>query len=130
MSHILVLLGYLQVAGFDFSRDQLLVASSRQDLQRKACYKNIVWIEGDALNLPFTESSAVSILDFNKSSEPFTCFVQEWMIDNVVVPVATSYGLPRNTGRELEKLALEVGFSHAKHYETGGDLMGNLVATR
>ncbi|CBI28575.3 unnamed protein product, partial [Vitis vinifera] len=34
------------------------------------------------------------------------------------------------TGKELEKLALETGFSHAKHYEIGGGIMGNLVATR
>lgn len=33
-------------------------------------------------------------------------------------------------GKELEKLALEVGFSKAKHYEVSGGLMGNLVATR
>lgn len=35
-----------------------------------------------------------------------------------------------DAGRELEKLALEAGFSNAKHYEIGGGLMGNLVATR
>lgn len=34
------------------------------------------------------------------------------------------------TGNELEKLALEVGFTAAKHYEIGGGLMGNLVSTR
>lgn len=34
------------------------------------------------------------------------------------------------TGKELEKLTLEVGFSNARHYEIGGGLMGNLVATR
>ena len=33
-------------------------------------------------------------------------------------------------GKELEKLALEAGFADAKHYEIGGGLMGNLVATR
>ncbi|KAH7841038.1 hypothetical protein Vadar_024798 [Vaccinium darrowii] len=33
-------------------------------------------------------------------------------------------------GKELEKLALEVGFENSKHYEIGGGLMGNLVATR
>lgn len=34
------------------------------------------------------------------------------------------------TGKELESLALEVGFSKGKHYEIGGGLMGNLVAVR
>lgn len=161
------------VTGYDFSRDQLLVASSREDFLMKVCHSNIVWIEGDALDLPFPEAcfdaitvgyglrnlvdkpkamkeifkvlkpgSKVSILDFNKSAEPLTTSIQEWMIDNVVVPVASNYGLAKEykylknsireflTGRELEKLALETGFSQAKHYEIGGGLMGNLVATR
>lgn len=86
--------------------------------------------------------SRVSILDFNKSSQPVTSLIQEWMIDNVVVPVATGYGLEEEyrylkssikeflTGKELESLALEVGFSKGKHYEIGGGLMGNLVAVR
>lgn len=30
-----------KVIGFDFSREQLLVASSRQHLLSKVCYKNI-----------------------------------------------------------------------------------------
>ena len=33
-------------------------------------------------------------------------------------------------GEELEKLGREAGFTVAKHYELGGGLMGNLVATR
>jgi hypothetical protein len=32
--------------------------------------------------------------------------------------------------KELEELAKEAGFSAAKHYELGGGLMGDLVATR
>lgn len=35
-----------------------------------------------------------------------------------------------NTGKELEELALDVGFSKARYYEIGGSLMGNLLATR
>lgn len=35
-----------------------------------------------------------------------------------------------NAGKELEMLALEVGFSRARHFEIGGGLMGVLVATR
>ncbi|KAK1325130.1 hypothetical protein QJS10_CPA01g01265 [Acorus calamus] len=84
----------------------------------------------------------VSVLDFNKSTNALTMVIQEWMIDNVVVPVASGYGLRDEyaylkrsiaeflTGKELEELAKEVGFSKAKHYEIGGGLMGNLVATR
>ncbi|OMO80150.1 UbiE/COQ5 methyltransferase [Corchorus olitorius] len=161
------------VKGLDFSKEQLSIASSRQYLLSKACYNNIEWVEGDALDLPFSNGyfdaitmgyglrnvvdkrqamremfrvlkpgSRVSILDFNKTTQLLTAMFQEWMIDNVVVPTATVYGLAKEyqylktsikeflTGEELEKLALEVGFSKARHYEIGGGLMGNLVATR
>ncbi|CAN8313053.1 unnamed protein product [Cochlearia groenlandica] len=114
--------------------------------------------------------SRVSILDFNKSNQSVTTFMQvlfyvrdvcgsvyyfctfcnenwfwlckDWMIDNVVVPVATMYGLAKEyeylkysingylTGEELETLALEAGFSSARHYEISGGFMGNLVAVR
>ncbi|CAL9114533.1 unnamed protein product [Musa acuminata var. zebrina] len=163
----------LQVYGLDFSREQLSVASRREDLYWKACYKNIEWIEGDALDLPFSDGyfdaitigyglrnlidrqkamreifrvlkpgSKVSILDFNKSTSSLVNMLQEWIIDNVVVPTASEYGLSQEykylktsideflTGKELEKLAKEVGFSKAEHYEIGGGFMGNLVATR
>ncbi|WOL20705.1 2-phytyl-1,4-beta-naphthoquinone methyltransferase, chloroplastic isoform X1 [Canna indica] len=162
-----------EVLGLDFSREQLSIASRRQEFYWKACYKNIEWIEGDALDLPFSDSyfdaitigyglrnlvdrqkamheiyrvlkpgSKVSILDFNKSTSSLINKFQEWIIDNVVVPAAASYGLSQEykylkssiaeflTGKELEKLAEEAGFSKAKHYEIGGGLMGNLVATR
>ncbi|KNA21291.1 hypothetical protein SOVF_044500 [Spinacia oleracea] len=162
-----------QVTGLDFSRNQLLVASLRQKERSTPCYKNIEWLEGDALNLPFRDDHfdaitmgyglrnvrdkeraieeiyrvlkpgcKASILDFNKSMEPITGVIQELMIDNVVVPIATSYGLAEEyrylkssiqeflTGKELEQLALAVGFSDVKFYEIAGGLMGNLVATR
>nr|XP_011464056.1 PREDICTED: 2-phytyl-1,4-beta-naphthoquinone methyltransferase, chloroplastic isoform X2 [Fragaria vesca subsp. vesca] len=167
-----------KVIGLDFSKEQLSVASSRQKLKSKACYMNIEWVEGDALDLPFSNGqfdaiamgyglrnvvdkrkamqeifrvlkagSRVSILDFNKSANPVTASFQEMMIDNVVVPVASGFGLEEdyrylkrsireflteisvNAGEELEKLALDVGFSDARYYEIGGGLMGNLVAT-
>ncbi|KAK7367836.1 hypothetical protein VNO80_09854 [Phaseolus coccineus] len=162
-----------KVIGLDFSKDQLSIASSRQQLLSKKCFTNIEWVEGDALNLPFMDGwfdaitmgyglrnvvdkhkamqeifrvlkagSTVSILDFNKSNESLTSAITEWMIDNVVVPVASAYGLSEEyrylkssireflTGKELEELALEVGFSAARHYEIGGGLMGCLVAKR
>ncbi|XAR48089.1 hypothetical protein NMG60_11030801 [Bertholletia excelsa] len=162
-----------KVIGFDFSKEQLSVASSRQHISSKACYENIKWLEGNALHLPFSDcyfdaitigyglrnvvdfhkameevyrvlkpGSKASILDFNKSTDTFSALIQGWMIDNVVVPVATVYGLATEykylkssieeflTGKELEKLALEAGFSSAKHYEIAGGLMGILVATR
>ncbi|XP_050278283.1 2-phytyl-1,4-beta-naphthoquinone methyltransferase, chloroplastic-like [Quercus robur] len=150
------------------------VGSNGKGLAPNACYNNIEWVEGDALELPFSDGyfdaitmgyglrnvvdkeramqemfrvlkpgSRVSVLDFNKSTQPFTNLIQiVWMIDNVVVPVATGYGLAKEyeylnssikeflTGKELERLALQVGFSNARHYEISGGLMGNLVATR
>ncbi|XP_061372756.1 2-phytyl-1,4-beta-naphthoquinone methyltransferase, chloroplastic [Gastrolobium bilobum] len=162
-----------KVTGLDFSKEQLLIASSRQCSLSKKCFTNIEWVEGDALELPFADGwfdaitmgyglrnvvdkhkamqeilrvlkpgSRVSILDFNKSNEWLTFSITEWMIDNVVVPVASGYGLSEEyrylkssireflTGKELEKLALEVGFSTARHYEISGGLMGCLVAKR
>jgi ubiquinone/menaquinone biosynthesis C-methylase UbiE len=41
----------------------------------------------------WTAGSRASILDFNKSSSLFTTSLQSWMIDNVVVPLASGYGL-------------------------------------
>ncbi|KAI4354430.1 hypothetical protein L6164_003291 [Bauhinia variegata] len=160
-----------KVTALDFSKDQLMIASSRQNLLSKECFRNIEWVEGDALNLPYSDGcfdaitmgyglrnvvdkrkalqellgvlkagSRVSILDFNKSDQPMTTSITEWMIDNVVVPVASGYGLSEEyaylkssireflTGKELEELALEVGFSTAQHYEISGGLMGCLVA--
>ncbi|MED6160611.1 hypothetical protein PIB30_052981 [Stylosanthes scabra] len=160
-----------KVTGIDFSKEQLLIASSKQS--SKNCFSNIEWVQGDALDLPFADGcfdaitmgyglrnvvdrpkamqeisrvikagSRVAILDFNKSDDLLTSTITEWMIDNVVVPVASGYGLSEEyrylkasirgflTGKELEKLALEVGFSNARHYEISGGFMGCLVAKR
>ncbi|GAB4826256.1 hypothetical protein Ancab_009121 [Ancistrocladus abbreviatus] len=202
-----------KVIGLDFSKKQLQIALSRKNLRLKASYKNIEWVEGNALDLPFCDDyfdaitmgyglrnvvdkekavaemfrvlkpgSKVSILDFNKSNHqlppyfrestrytprlmfkttidqgpqhlrPTACkanlewlifnTTHEWMIDNVVVPIGSSYGLAEEckylkssiqeflTGEELEQLALTAGFSNAKFYEVAGGLMGNLVAMR
>ncbi|KAG8383193.1 hypothetical protein BUALT_Bualt05G0159100 [Buddleja alternifolia] len=162
-----------KVIALDFSTEQLQIAASRQHERTKACFKNIEWIEGDAIDLPFSDSSfnaatigyglrnvvdrkkaleqmfrvlkpgsKLSVLDFNKSSSPLTSSIQDWMIDSVVVPVASGYGLASEyqylknsikeylTGKELENLALEVGFSEAKFFEIEAGFMGNLVATR
>ncbi|KAL0385518.1 UNVERIFIED_CONTAM: 2-phytyl-1,4-beta-naphthoquinone methyltransferase, chloroplastic [Sesamum radiatum] len=164
-----------KVIALDFSKEQLQVAASRQRERSKSnpCYKNIEWFEGDAINLPFPDSTfdaatigyglrniidrkkaleqmhrvlkpgaKLSVLDFNKSTSQITSTLQDWMIDHLVVPVASWYGLTSEyrylknsikeylTGAELEKLALEAGFSEAKHYEIAGGFMGNLVAKR
>ncbi|KAG2701946.1 hypothetical protein I3760_06G069200 [Carya illinoinensis] len=96
-----------KVTGLDFSKEQLSVASLRRNMSLKTCYKNIDWVEGDALDLPFPDGyfdaitmgyglrnvvdkyramqemfrvlkpgSRVSILDFNKSTQPFTASIQ------------------------------------------------------
>ncbi|XP_050205695.1 2-phytyl-1,4-beta-naphthoquinone methyltransferase, chloroplastic isoform X2 [Mercurialis annua] len=96
-----------KVTGLDFSKEQLLIASSRQKLRARDCYKNIDWVEGDATNLPFSEyqfdavtmgyglrnvidkyramlemyrvlkpGAKVSVLDFNKSTQPFVASFQ------------------------------------------------------
>ncbi|KAK8471910.1 hypothetical protein PHAVU_002G064000 [Phaseolus vulgaris] len=44
-----------KVIGLDFSKDQLSIASSRQQLLSKKCFTNIEWVEGDALDLPFMD---------------------------------------------------------------------------
>lgn len=162
-----------KVIGLDFSKEQLSVASSRLRSRSKACYNNIMWIEGNALALPFPDcyfdaitigfglrnvidfqkameetfrvlkpGSTASVLEFNKSSDILVTSIRDWIIDSVVVPTASVYGVAEEykylkssiqgfiTGRELEKLALESGFSKAKHYEIIRGLMGNLVATK
>ncbi|CAA0814121.1 2-phytyl-1-4-beta-naphthoquinone methyltransferase- chloroplastic [Striga hermonthica] len=164
-----------KVIALDFSKELLEIAASRQHewSKSKPCYENIEWIHGDAVALPFPDSSfdaatisyglrnvvdrkkaleemvrvlkpgaKLSVLDFNKSTNRLTSKIQDWMIDYIVVPVATWYGLASEyrylknsikeylTGKELEKLALEAGFSEAKHYEIACGSMGNLVATR
>ncbi|KAL4198702.1 hypothetical protein AMTRI_Chr03g47380 [Amborella trichopoda] len=77
-------------------------------------------------------------------NEKRSCYnnLTEWTIDNVIVPIASQFGVKHEytylkrsieefaTGRELEELASNVGFSEAKHYEFLGGFMGNLVATR
>lgn len=162
-----------KVTGLDFANEQLTIASERQAGSSNTCYRNIEWVQGDALNLPFADfsfnavtvgyglrnvvditqalreiyrvlrkGSTVSVLDFNRSSDSTTTtFIQDLVLDNVVVPVANGYGLGDDyaylktsianfpTGKQQEKLALEVGFSRARHYEIAGGLMGVLVAT-
>ncbi|CAI9092961.1 OLC1v1028346C1 [Oldenlandia corymbosa var. corymbosa] len=86
--------------------------------------------------------SRISVLDFNKSDNPLMTSFQEWTLDNVVVPIASSQGVAEEyrylkesirgylTGKELEYLALEAGFSTAKHFVLDLGLMGHLVATK
>ena len=87
--------------------------------------------------------SRLAVLDFNKSASSVTTAVQSAFLDLLVVPVATAAGAADEyqylkgsieryyTGAELERLALNAGFSTAVHYELSpGGLMGCLVATK
>jgi demethylmenaquinone methyltransferase/2-methoxy-6-polyprenyl-1,4-benzoquinol methylase len=68
--------------------------------------------------------------------------VQQWYLDNFVVPIATNLGLKEEyayispslerfpIGQEQINLALEVGFLHATHYPIANDMMGVLVVIR
>eukprot|EP00898_Chlorokybus_atmophyticus_P007801 jgi/Chlat1/8021/Chrsp7S00632 len=86
--------------------------------------------------------SRVAILDFNNSTDALASSAQGWMLDNVVVPVAKSFGVGPQyeylrpsievypTGPELETLAVEAGFARAMFYEIAAGLMGCLVASK
>ena len=68
--------------------------------------------------------------------------LQGWALENVVVPMARSYGLGQEyeylrpsiqrfpTGPQQVSLARQAGFAKAVHYEIGFGLMGVLVATK
>mmetsp|Transcript_13132 Transcript_13132/g.15898 ORF Transcript_13132/g.15898 Transcript_13132/m.15898 type:complete len:320 (+) Transcript_13132:407-1366(+) len=162
-----------KVIGLDFAASQLKVAADKESQTPGGWLRpSIEWVEGDALELPFEDSSfdaatlgyglrnvtdiprcleelsrvlkpsaSVAILDFNRPMDMPTQNLQSFMLDNVVVPVATAAGVPEEyeylkpsiaafpTGPEQEKLALEAGFKEAIHYELMGGLMGCLVAT-
>ncbi|KAG6556510.1 hypothetical protein Mapa_001836 [Marchantia paleacea] len=162
-----------KVIGLDFAKEQLMIAADRQQDSSRTSAADIEWIQGDALSLPFEESSfdaitmgyglrnvanipralaeiyrvlkpgrKASVLDFNRSPDPFTGEIQGFMLDNVVVPVATYFGVQEEyaylktsiarfpLGAEQERLAANEGFSKAVHYELAGGLMGVLVVTK
>ncbi|KAL2630798.1 hypothetical protein R1flu_015484 [Riccia fluitans] len=162
-----------KVIGLDFAKEQLLVAAEREQNSPRTTHAAIEWIQGDALSLPFDDSSfdaitmgyglrnvanihqalaeiyrvlrpgkAASLLDFNRSPDFLTSQVQGFMLDNVVVPVATYFGVEEEyaylktsiacfpLGAEQEQLAADKGFSKALHYELAGGLMGVLVVTK
>eukprot|EP00899_Mesostigma_viride_P028975 jgi/Mesvir1/9262/Mv03127-RA.1 len=111
-----------QVVGLDFAKEQLEVAQARQKASFEAKDRDIRWVQGDALSLPFADASfdaatmgyaLRNVLDIPKSLRE-TCRVlrpgasaafldfnngtgpiasfQGWFLDNVVVPVARNYG--------------------------------------
>lgn len=85
---------------------------------------------------------SAAILDFNNSSDPLVDAAQAFLLENVVVPAASQYGLREEyeylrpsikgfpTGHEQEALAREAGFIRAVHYEIGLGMMGVLVVSK
>jgi ubiquinone/menaquinone biosynthesis methyltransferase len=83
-----------------------------------------------------------AILDFNNSENGLVDGAQEWFLENLVVPAADAKGVGDEyrylrpsiknfpQGKEQERLALEAGFSKAKHFEIGFGLMGVLVVAK
>nr|CAD1838369.1 unnamed protein product [Ananas comosus var. bracteatus] len=103
-----------EVIALDFSRVPLSIASTRQEQYWKACYKNIKWVEGDALDLPFMDCyfDAITVgyglrnlVDKPKAMQEIfrvlkpgsrasiLDFNKKLAIDNAVVPLASRYGL-------------------------------------
>ena len=83
-----------------------------------------------------------AILDFNNTDDGLVDGAQEWVLENIVVPAAESKGVGDEyrylrpsiknfpKGKEQERMALEAGFSKAKHFEIGFGLMGVLVVAK
>ncbi|MEA5512173.1 bifunctional demethylmenaquinone methyltransferase/2-methoxy-6-polyprenyl-1,4-benzoquinol methylase UbiE [Crocosphaera sp. UHCC 0190] len=87
-------------------------------------------------------TAKVAILDFHRPTQPWMRTLQQWYLDNFVVPTAKGFGLTDEyayimpslerfpLGTEQVKLAYEAGFSHAVHYLIAGGMMGVLVGTK
>lgn len=84
----------------------------------------------------------VAILDFHRPSDSWLANAQKWYLDNIVVKVADWFNLPAEyayinpslerfpDGQQQKQLALQAGFSLAKHYPLLGGIMGVLVLTK
>lgn len=159
------------VVGLDFAQEQLDVAARRED-DSNLCSKiewrlgdalALPFDEGsfDAVTMGYglrnvasvplalkeirsvlKPGSKASILDFNRSENDSVVHFQGWMLDNLVVPGASLFGLADEyaylktsiarfpTGPQQEEFAMAAGFSKAVHYEIAGGLMGVLVVTK
>ncbi|MCT7982867.1 bifunctional demethylmenaquinone methyltransferase/2-methoxy-6-polyprenyl-1,4-benzoquinol methylase UbiE [Laspinema sp. A4] len=86
--------------------------------------------------------ATAAILDFHRPSNPTLYAVQQWILQTIVVPVATANGLQDEyayilpslekfpQGPEQIRLAQEAGFAQATHYPISGGIMGVLVVTK
>ncbi len=86
--------------------------------------------------------ATAAILDFHRPSNPTIHGIQQWILQAVVVPVATANGLQDEyayilpslekfpQGPEQIRLAQQAGFAQATHYPISGGIMGVLVVTK
>lgn len=86
--------------------------------------------------------ATAAILDFHRPSNPTIQAVQQWILQTIVVPVATANGLQDEyayilpslekfpQGPEQIRLAQQAGFAQATHYPIAGGIMGVLVVTK
>jgi demethylphylloquinol methyltransferase len=86
--------------------------------------------------------ATAAILDFHRPSNPIIHTIQQWILQSVVVPVATANGLQDEyayilpslekfpQGPEQIRLAQQAGFAKATHYPISGGIMGVLVVTK
>ena len=86
--------------------------------------------------------ATLACLDFNRPEDAPTQAFQTFALDNLVVPFARALNLGPEyeylvpsiarfpTGPEQVQLALDAGFSKARHYMLANGLMGVLVATK
>ncbi|GBG64276.1 hypothetical protein CBR_g41196 [Chara braunii] len=155
------------VVGLDFAAEQLAVASQRAEesalhsrlrwVQGDALMLPFGDEEFDAVTMGYglrnvtdlsrslreihrvlKKGCSAAILDFNNSTNVLTNSVQGFMLDRVVVPVASQFGLEEEykylrpsierfpTGDKLVKLGRESGFASAAFYEIGFGFMGVL----
>lgn len=80
-----------------------------------------------------------AILDFHRPSNEQIRALQQWYLDNLVVPIATNFGVKEEyayispsldrfpIGREQVELAQQVGFTEITHYPIANGMMGVLV---
>ncbi|MBO0350859.1 bifunctional demethylmenaquinone methyltransferase/2-methoxy-6-polyprenyl-1,4-benzoquinol methylase UbiE [Phormidium pseudopriestleyi FRX01] len=86
--------------------------------------------------------ATAAILDFHRPSNPTIQAIQQWILQTIVVPVATANGLQEEyayilpslekfpQGPEQIRLAQQAGFAQATHYPISGGIMGVLVVTK
>lgn len=158
-----------QVTGADFAVAQLAIAATRQPhLQPRLtwveanalalpfennCFDAATMAYGlrNLTNIPqglselhrvLKPGTKVAILDFHAPTNPLVTQLQQWYLDNVVVPTAKRFDLSEEyayispsidrfpPGAEQVTLAKAAGFTDAIHYPIAGGMMGVLVATR